>query len=142
MAWGLFEGFFWPEEGRRPSEGQKNPKHWPKAFKKLKGWRLKLWKMLKKTGQITKQAWIFESEQRLHIYVLLSVNTIFLIKDIFSSGLTFHMIRAIISTLFNWKILKSFWRNSQKNISIFFFRISLLFVRVWNRKKKIKIRFL
>ena len=25
LAWGLFEGFFWPEEGRRPSEGQKNP---------------------------------------------------------------------------------------------------------------------
>ena len=28
---GLFEGFFWPEEGRRPSEGQKNPENSPKA---------------------------------------------------------------------------------------------------------------
>ena len=31
LAWGLFEGFFWPEEGRRPSEGQKNPSNSPKA---------------------------------------------------------------------------------------------------------------
>ena len=31
LAWGLFEGFFWPEEGRRPSEGQKNPENSPKA---------------------------------------------------------------------------------------------------------------
>ena len=26
-----FFGFFWPEEGRRPSEGQKNPFNRPKA---------------------------------------------------------------------------------------------------------------
>ena len=31
LAWGPFLGFFWPEEGRRPSEGQKNPKNGPKA---------------------------------------------------------------------------------------------------------------
>ena len=31
LARGLFEGFFWPEEGRRPSEGQKNPSNSPKA---------------------------------------------------------------------------------------------------------------
>jgi len=31
LARGLFEGFFWPEEGRRPSEGQKNPENSPKA---------------------------------------------------------------------------------------------------------------
>ena len=28
---GRFWDFFWPEEGRRPSEGQKNPKNGPKA---------------------------------------------------------------------------------------------------------------
>ena len=31
LTWGLFLGIFWPEEGRRPSEGQKNPKNRPKA---------------------------------------------------------------------------------------------------------------
>ena len=31
LAFGPFWGFFWPEEGRRPSEGQKNPENSPKA---------------------------------------------------------------------------------------------------------------
>ena len=31
LARGPFLGFFWPEGGRRPSEGQKNPKNGPKA---------------------------------------------------------------------------------------------------------------
>ena len=31
LSRGLFEGFFWPEEGRRPSAGQKNPSNSPKA---------------------------------------------------------------------------------------------------------------
>ena len=28
---GCWRDFFWPEEGRRPSEGQKNPENSPKA---------------------------------------------------------------------------------------------------------------
>ena len=31
LALGLLEGFVWPEEFQRPSEGQKNPSNSPKA---------------------------------------------------------------------------------------------------------------
>ena len=31
LAFGLFEGFFWPLEGLRPSSGLKNPQNSPQA---------------------------------------------------------------------------------------------------------------